>query len=288
MRVAKATILPLALAVLAATALFPAPVRQSAWALSEIKREELPPPADSAQQTTDPAAPQADPDIADPDATLPPQNDGQMDNDGSNPADTPADGEPAPTDEAGPIPLPEPPNKLPGDDADAPGLPARPDFSAGEPAPEVMRDLSLLPEPVRRMRQLILDACATGDIEKLRPLLGKGDDGTILALGGNDGDPVELLKSNSGDAEGQEILAILEEVLEAGFVHLDAGKPTELYVWPYFFALPLDKLTPPQKVELYRLITAGDYEDMQSLGSYIFFRAGITPEGRWSFFVAGE
>ena len=50
----------------------------------------------------------------------------------------------------------------------------------------------------------------------------------------------------------------------------------------------MDKLSPPQKVELFKLVTAGDYEDMQAFGAYIFYRAGITPEGRWIFFVAGD
>jgi hypothetical protein len=27
---------------------------------------------------------------------------------------------------------------------------------------------------------------------------------------------------------------------------------------------------------------------MKQFGTYIFYRVGITPEGRWAFFVAGE
>ena len=62
----------------------------------------------------------------------------------------------------------------------------------------------------------------------------------------------------------------------------------ELYVWPYFFAHPLDKLNPMQRVELFRIVTAGDYEDMRLFGGYNFYRAGISPEGQWIFFVAGD
>ena len=80
----------------------------------------------------------------------------------------------------------------------------------------------------------------------------------------------------------------MEEVLSAGFVHLEAGTPSELYVWPYFFGIPLDKLDPRQRVELFKIVTAGDYEDMKTFGTYIFYRVGITPEGRWAFFVAGD
>lgn len=166
--------------------------------------------------------------------------------------------------------------------------PARPNADPDAPVPEVIYDLTKLPGPARRMRELILEATKSGDIEKLRPLLGMGDGATTLSFGGVEGDLIAFLKQQSGDGEGHEILAILEEVLEAGFVHIDAGKPEELYVWPYFFAVPIEKLTPPQRVELFRIVTAGDYEDMKNYGAYIFYRVGITPEGRWMFFVAGD
>ena len=154
--------------------------------------------------------------------------------------------------------------------------------------PTIMRDLNKLPFPVRRMRELILEAAKSGDIEKLRPLIGYGADVTMLSLGGIEEDPLDFLKSLSGDNQGHEILAILTEVLEAGYVRMDEGSEEELFVWPYFFAWPLDKLDAAQKVELYRLVTYGDYEDMESFGAYIFYRLGITPRGRWRFFVAGD
>jgi hypothetical protein len=105
---------------------------------------------------------------------------------------------------------------------------------------------------------------------------------------GDPGDPIDYLKALSSDAEGREILAILLEVLESGFVRSQPGTPDELYVWPYFAEYPLDALTPPQLVELFTLLTAADYEDMRSYGSYTFFRVGIAPDGRWLFFLAGD
>ena len=154
--------------------------------------------------------------------------------------------------------------------------------------PEIQYELDSLPEPVLRMRQLILDACKAGDIEALRPLLGNGETGTQVSSGALDVDQIAFLKDISGDGEGHEILAILQEVLEAGYVHLDPGEPEEIYLWPYFFAVPLDGLSGPQRVELFKLVTAGDYEDMKAFGAYIFYRTGITPDGRWAFFLAGH
>ncbi len=178
---------------------------------------------------------------------------------------------------------PTAPAQEPADDTAQPPADQQP----GQP-PEIIYDVSRLPAPVGEMRDKIIAACATGDIEALRPLLGTGDDATQLTLGGPQGDPIDTLRSLSGDDGGQEILAILEEVMQAGFVHLDAGTPQDIYVWPYFYAVPLDSLTPPQRVELFRLVTAGDYEEMKNFGAYIFYRSGITPEGQWIFFVAGD
>lgn len=175
------------------------------------------------------------------------------------------------------------------DTGDGPsGDTARPDTSLDKAPPEVIYDADRLPEPVRRMRELIIEACRSGDLEQLRPLLGTGADATRLSLGTHEGDPIEFLREVSGDEQGQEILAILLEVMEAGFVRLNAGTDYEQYVWPYFFALPLEDLTPQQRVELFTLVTAGDYEDMKQFGAYIFYRAAITPEGRWVFFLAGD
>lgn len=152
----------------------------------------------------------------------------------------------------------------------------------------VSYDLTKLPKPVERMRELIVEAATKGNIEGLRPLLGVGGSQTELSIGGYEGDPIEFLKDTSGDGQGRELLAILLDIFQTGYAHLDAGEPTELYLWPYFYSVPIDGLDDRQMVELFRVITAGDYEDMQAFGSYIFYRTAITPDGQWKFFVAGD
>ncbi|HZP18596.1 MAG TPA: hypothetical protein VFB16_00155 [Bauldia sp.] len=155
------------------------------------------------------------------------------------------------------------------------------------PIPVVEYDFSKLPPPVKRMRDQILEAAATGDIEKLRPVIAANGEEPQFSFNDID-DPIAYLKSLSGDPEGREILAILTEVLDAGYVHADEGTPDEIYIWPYFARYPVDKLTPPQLVELFKLIYAGDFEDMKADGTYLFYRVGITPKGVWKYFVAGD
>jgi hypothetical protein len=232
-----------------------------AAALSEINREDLPPLSASPDGS---GGEPANPGILIPGDTVPPPDPLQPS-----------------------VPSTEDPDALDAAPGGQNGS-SRPDLGENGPLPEIIYNLDRLPEPVRRLHDRLVEAARSGDAERLRPFLGLGDDMTQLSFGEIDGDPIEFLKGLSGDSEGQEILAILEEVLNAGFVHLEPGTPNEIYVWPYFFGIPLDELDARQKVELFKIVTAGDLEDMKQFGTYIFYRVGIMPDGRWAFFVAGE
>lgn len=261
-------LLPAAFAGLALASASAAPT--TAYALSEIQRQ------DDAPAATDP--PPSSDDIQK--VPLPAPLD---------PAKAPAASAPADSAPADQTPSDR---TAPGDDEDMPQHQV-PDQTAPEnqskgPLPDIEYDFAKLPEPVRKMREAIIEAAKTGDIEKLRPLLGTTETPTQLSLGGIDGDPVQFLKEQSGDEGGQEILAILEDVLSAGYVHMKPDGDNDFYVWPYFAALPVDRLTAPQRVELFRIVTAGDLEDMREADLYNFYRVGITPDGKWSFFVTGE
>ncbi len=191
--------------------------------------------------------------------------------------------------------------------------PSAPDASSGVPAPgpviskpagqspdttpgaqdsskpvEVLYDISKVPEPVRHMREQIVEAAASGDLERLRPLFGTGATQTQVSVGEATDDPIGALKDLSGDPDGDEILAIILDIISTGFVHVGQGTPDEMYVWPYFAEKDLKKLTPPERVELLRIVTAGDLADMQEFGGYNFYRLGITADGKWKFFTAGD
>jgi hypothetical protein len=159
--------------------------------------------------------------------------------------------------------------------------------SVNEALPTILRSEADMPPPVLATRQKLIDAAKSGDLEKLRALMNEQPEPPAVALG-DPGDPIEYLKALSADADGREILAILLEVMEMGFVHVGEGTVEELFVWPYFAEYPLAALTPSQMVELFTLLTAADYEDMKSYGSYTFFRVGISADGRWRFFLAGD
>lgn len=268
---------------IAALLLYAAP----AFSLSETKPAEA--PATGAQTTepllpapegTEPAAPAETPAPApETPETAPAEEPGTEAPADTDPAEAPADTAPGDAE----APADEPQHTVEPKPGAAPVKPG----SEFVPA-EILYDIESLPVPVKNMREMIMDAARKGDLEALRPLIGTGADITQLSFGNVEGDPIEFIKGLSGDEDGYEILAILEEVLAAGYVKMDGGSEQEIYVWPYFAGVDIEKLTPPQRVELFKIVTAGDFEDMKTYGAYVFYRVGITPDGKWQFFVAGD
>jgi len=155
--------------------------------------------------------------------------------------------------------------------------------------PETHRpgDEALLPAPVAAMRKRILDAAYSGDMDKLKAVIQSS--GTPPLFSVNEiSDPIDYLKTQSGDGAGLEIMALMTDVLEAGWAHVDAGTPQEMYVWPYYAVLPMDKLTPQQLVDVYKIVTSGDFEEMKTTGSYRFYALGIGADGTWHYFKPND
>jgi hypothetical protein len=157
----------------------------------------------------------------------------------------------------------------------------------GQKISDVLTDLSRLPAPVARMRAKIIEAARTGDLDKVVTVMQTNETMPIFSFA-NERDPVAFWRTNYPESGGLEVLSILLEILDMGFVHVDAGTPQDMYVWPYFAYLPLKDLTPAQRVELFKIVTGSDYRSMQDFGAYIFYRLGIAPDGTWHFFVSGE
>jgi hypothetical protein len=152
-------------------------------------------------------------------------------------------------------------------------------------APEIIADPARLPPAVAQTRDRILAAARTGNIQNLAAVVRLNE--TVISLSG-ERSPVAHWKANYPDSEGVEVLAILITILETPFVHVDQGTPQEVYVWPYLSRMPLQSLSPEQRVELFRIVTGGDYKQMLGGGAYAFFRLGIAPDGSWQFFVTGN
>jgi hypothetical protein len=176
---------------------------------------------------------------------------------------------------------------------------------AAQPALKIKHGSEGLPGAVEDMREAILSAVRSGDIEDLRhayelnelkPDLGfnlGSDSGSHLGSNSESdrskpiADPVAYWRRISGDGEGREILAILATLLDGGYVSLALGRDLEnnrVYVWPYFAEVPLDSLSPAQEVELLRLVPPARAAQMKAAGKYTYWRLAIGADGTWHSF----
>lgn len=195
---------------------------------------------------------------------------------------------------AAPAPLPPvrspPPDPGRRNDSRASTVPAFKPSGRNRPPQTVsaiLTDVAVLPPAVARMRARILEAARTGDLDKVLTVMQSNETMPIFSFA-NEREPTAYWRANYPDSGGLEVLAILVEILDMGFVHVDAGTPQDMYVWPYFAYVPLKQLTPAQKVELFKIVTGSDYRAMQDFGAYISYRIGIGPDGTWHFFVSGD
>ena len=136
------------------------------------------------------------------------------------------------------------------------------------------------------MRDIILSAVSAGRIEELRQAYDLNELKPDLAAEPV-ADPVAYWKRISADGGGLEVLAVLGQILEAGYVVLPTGRDLEnnrLYVWPYFAEVPLATLTPAQEVELMRALGVGAAGELKAKGHYSSWRLAIGADGVWHSF----
>lgn len=140
---------------------------------------------------------------------------------------------------------------------------------------------------VARTRERLIEAARSGNLDRLQAVFQMAETMPVFTRR-DERDPIAFWRQASGDGQGHEILAILLNILELPPAHKSQGGVQEMYVWPYLAEVQLDRLNASQSVDLYRLMTAQDVRDMRTLGSWVFWRLGIGPDGTLLFFIAGE
>jgi hypothetical protein len=148
---------------------------------------------------------------------------------------------------------------------------------------DVSYDVASLPAPVQRMVQQIIAAAQSGNLEAMRPVVESNDIKPLISKGATT-DAIAYWKQQSADGSGRDILAAMLNIFASGFAKTHLGSET-IYVWPYFAVHDLTKLTPDQQVDLYRIVSPQAAAAMIKSGKYDYYRAGITPNGVWQYFM---
>lgn len=143
-------------------------------------------------------------------------------------------------------------------------------------------DQAELPSAVSDRRSSILAAALDCDIEQLGSLTASeftasfgGDDATTLWT--------------DGEANGNEPLRFLVEILRIDYAVVGGGDEGTFYVWPRAFAYDSwDEVPEADREAISLLYTDEDFEGFRSFGGYIGYRVGIREDGTWTSFVAGD
>lgn len=147
------------------------------------------------------------------------------------------------------------------------------------------QDVATLPARVFAMREMILRACASGDIEQLRPAIERNE---VLPLFGRMGDrprnfatAIEFLRRASFDGRGRETLSLLVGVLGAPFAKISRG-PDALYVWPALAVIDTAAPDETARLERWRYVSFADF--IAAAANAPAHRVEIGEDGVWHAF----
>jgi hypothetical protein len=137
-----------------------------------------------------------------------------------------------------------------------------------------------LPEAVEETRAALLEAASSGNYEALGPLIP--DEGFTYTFGGPvEGGPVAYWQQLERESN-ERPLETLASILDMPYT-LTRG----MYVWPWAYTVAGAPDLSEHEREL--LAPLGPPSRLFAPGTgYLGWRAGISPDGTWVFFVAGD
>jgi hypothetical protein len=147
-------------------------------------------------------------------------------------------------------------------------------------------DLALLPAPVAKLRDRILAACETGDVEALRVPIDWNETRPLFAKSGAfkaGADPIEILKTLSFDRKGRETISLIRAIFAQPFVKIVRG-PTTLYEWPAFARHPQAPASEDETRNRWRCVRFADLSRSNADGKPRATRIGIGSDGVWHYF----
>lgn len=147
-------------------------------------------------------------------------------------------------------------------------------------------DLTLLPAAVARIRDKILAACETGDVEALRMPIDWNETRPLFARSGAfkaGTDPIEILKALSFDRKGRETISLIRAIFAEPYVKIMRG-PTTLYEWPAFARHPGPPANQEDALARWRCMRFADLARANAEGRPRATRIGIAADGVWHYF----
>jgi hypothetical protein len=140
-----------------------------------------------------------------------------------------------------------------------------------------------LPVAVAATRKRIIGLALGCDFDGLAAFAMEGD--FVYSFGGGD-DPSGFWRGQ--EDEGDRVMEKLVQLLGLSFTERQAGGSAQ-YIWPAAYASDSwTDVTAVERQELLAVYSDAELAQFEEFGAYAGYRVAITPDGDWSFFVAGD
>ena len=153
-----------------------------------------------------------------------------------------------------------------------------------------------LPRAVEQTRSAVLAAADARDYDRLEALADPEQ--FQYTYGGGERRPAEYWRfverepPPPGDfatpTPAEALAAILRMPYTIVEVPGSLADARRIYVWPFAYDAEIGALTAEEREILAPIMTENEIRKTIQFGQYLDWRAGITPDGRWIFFVAGD
>ncbi|QGM44876.1 hypothetical protein [Methylocystis heyeri] len=159
-----------------------------------------------------------------------------------------------------------------------------PKKTAPDAASAPIADLSALPQQVAAIRDKILAACDKGELEALRIPIDWNETRPMFERGAGKHpagtDPIAILRAQSFDSRGFEILNLARAVLSQPYARIQRG-PVTIYEWPAF---PGPPATEAEERAQWSCVRFSDLAHSQEEGRPRVMRMGFGADGVWHYF----
>lgn len=135
-----------------------------------------------------------------------------------------------------------------------------------------------LPEQVELKRQSIYRAAYEKNYENLA---NEAESNFSYSFGGSEENGfIDYLKNKENS---EELLGTITTLLELPYV-----KHSNIYTWPSVFTKEPKDWTEEDIAQMKIFLTDEEIETYREFGGYAYYRLGITEEGKWIYFIAGD
>ena len=149
-------------------------------------------------------------------------------------------------------------------------------------------DLANLPELVITTRHDIIETAQFGNMNPMLEIVDRNEIWPVPDFGPDanyENAPIHSWVAQSQQTEGRYILAQMIEILSLPYAIKPLTQGVDLYIWPYFAEADLSYPCTEDMIDLLKIVTPTEYNNIRKTGKYTGYQLAIGTDGTWHYFA---